>query len=346
MGKLCTIGFDIAKNYFQVHGEDEHRKVILKKKLTRGKVVEFFALIPHCVVGLEACAGSHYWARTLLELGHEPKLIPPRLVKPFVINNKTDAADAAAICEVVRRPATKFVSIKTEDQQAMTSLHCIRERRIANRTALINQIRGLLGEIGLVFKQGINNIINEMPLLTDPLDSRLPTNFKKIFEDLYNEFKILNEQIATIEYEINEKAKNDGNCKRLMKIPGVGVYTASAIVAHFGDAKQFKNGRQFAACIGLTPREYSSGGKQKLGGISKRGNGYVRKLLIQGARNIRRFWCASEAKEEEIRKKWLQGVCLRRGKFVATVAQANKTARIIWNVLGKSEEYKETSQPA
>lgn len=346
MGKLCTIGFDIAKNYFQVHGEDARGNIVLKKKLTREKVVEFFANIPQCVVGIEACAGAHHWARTLLELGHEPKLIPPRLVKPFVVNNKTDAADAAAICEVVRRPSTKFVSIKSEVQQAMASLHCIRERRIANRTALINQVRGLLGEIGLVFKQGLKNIVHELPLLTDSLDTRLPGNFKRIFQGLYEEFKILNEQIATIEHEINEKAKIDENCQRLMKVPGVGILTATAVVAHFSDARQFKNGRQFAACIGLTPREYSSGGKQNLGGISKRGNKYIRKLLIQGARVIRRMWCSSEAQEHETRKIWLQGVNERRGKFVASVAQANKTARIVWNVLAKGEEYKEVIQVA
>lgn len=340
MGTVCNIGLDIAKNFFQVHGEDQHGKVVITKKLSRCQVVQFFANLPSCLVGIEACGGAHHWGRQLLELGHDVRLIPPRLVKPFVINNKTDASDARAICEVVRRPSTKFVQIKSIDQQYLASLHCVRERRIAGRTALINQIRGLLHEIGITIPQGINKFKKEITEIIDENNHFLPDKYYVLFTEMYDEFKQIEEFVKKIDKQIEEMAKSDTNCKRLMEIPGVGLMTATAMVAHFGDCKQFKNGRQLAACIGLTPREYSSGGKQKLGKITKRGDTYIRKLLIQGARVICRIWCAGEIQEYETRKRWLNGVVARRGKFVAAVAQANKTARIIWNILAKGERYR------
>lgn len=346
MSRVCTIGLDIAKNFFQVHGEDQHGKVVITKKLSRSQVTHFFANLPSCLVGIEACGGAHHWGRQLLELGHDVRLIPPRLVKPFVINNKTDAADARAICEVVRRPSTKFVQIKSVDQQYLASLHCVRERRISERTALINQMRGLLYEIGIIIPQGISKFKKEIVEIIDSNNQFLPYKYYALFTSLYNEFLQKEDLIDEIDKQIKEMSKSDPQCKRLMEIPGVGVLTATATIAHFGDCKQFKNGRQLAACIGLTPREYSSGGKQKLGKISKRGDTYIRKLLIQGARVICRIWCAGEVQEYETRKRWLNGVVLRRGKFVAAVAQANKTARIIWNVLAKDERYREEVKAA
>ncbi len=339
MSQVCTIGLDIAKNKFQVHGEDARGNRIFNKQLRRDEVLNFFANLPVCLVGLEACGGSHYWARELIKLGHNVKLIPPRQVKPFVINNKTDAADARAICEVVRRPATRFVQVKTVEQQRLASLHRVRERLVGNRTALANQIRGFLQESGIVIPQGIANLRKALPSIISANDERLCAASKILFTEMQDELTLLDKKIKNIEIQITQLAKTNDACERLMKIPGVGVLTATAVFAHMGDAKQFKNGRQFAACLGLTPKEYSSGGKQKLLGISKRGDTYIRKLLIQGARIICRWWNRKMAHEKEWRILWLQQLTQRRGKFVAAVAQANKTARIIWNILAKGAEY-------
>ena len=339
MSQVCTIGLDIAKNKFQVHGEDERGAKVFNKQLLRAEVLNFFATLPPCVVGLEACGGSHYWARELKKLGHDARLIPPRLVKPFVINNKTDAADARAICEVVKRPATRFVQIKTVEQQHLASLHRVRERLVGNRTALINQIRGFLHEYGIIIPQGILNLRKWLPLILSGNDERLCAVSKILFDNLQDELGILDKKIEEIEVQLKQMAKTNATCERLMEVPGVGVLTATAIVAHMGDGKQFKNGRQFAACLGLTPKEYSSGGKQKLLGISKRGDNYIRKLLVQGARIICRWWNRRVAAENEWRIIWLQQITRRRGKFVAAVAQANKTARIVWNILARSVEY-------
>ena len=339
MNKVCTIGLDIAKNKFQVHGENERGVKVFNKQLSRAEVLNFFANLPTCLVGLEACGGSHYWARELKKLGHDARLIPPRQVKPFVINNKTDAADARAICEVVQRPATRFVQIKTVEQQHLASLHRVRERLVGNRTALANQIRGFLHESGIVIPQGILNLRKWLPLLLSENDERLCAASKILFANLQDELFILDKKIEEIEVQLKQMAKANNTCERLMKVPGVGILTATAIIAHMGDGKQFKNGRQFAACLGLTPKEYSSGGKQKLLGISKRGDNYIRKLLVQGARIICRWWNRRIAAENEWRIIWLQQITQRRGKFVAAVAQANKTARIIWNILAKGIEY-------
>ncbi len=339
MSQVCTIGLDIAKNKFQVHGEDARGKKIFNKQLRRNEVLSFFANLPVCLVGMEACGGSHYWARELIKSGHDVKLIPPRQVKPFVINNKTDAADARAICEVVRRPATRFVQVKTVEQQHLASLHRVRERLVGNRTALANQIRGFLQEAGIVIPQGIVNLRKALPTILSDNDERLCPASKIFFAEMQDELTFLDKKIENIETQINQLAKTNDVCERLMKIPGVGVLTATAVFAHMGEAKQFKNGRQFAACLGLTPKEYSSGGKQKLLGISKRGDTYIRKLLIQGARIICRWWNRKIAAKNEWRILWLQQVTQRRGKFVAAVAQANKTARIIWNILARGVEY-------
>lgn len=345
MSRVCTIGLDIAKNKFQVHGEDERGVKVFNKQLLRAEVLNFFANLPACRVGLEACGGSHYWARELKKLGHDVRLIPPRQVKPFVINNKTDAADARAICEVVRRPGTRFVQVKTVEQQHLASLHRVRERLVGNRTALANQIRGFLHEAGIVIPQRLLNLRKTLPLILSENDERLCAASKTLFAELLDELGILDKKIENIEIHLKQLAKANDTCGRLMRVPGVGLLTATAIIAHMGDAQQFKNGRQFAACLGLTPKEYSSGGKQKLLGISKRGDGYIRKLLIQGARIICRWWNRKMATENEWRILWLQQVTQRRGKFVAAVAQANKTARIIWNILARGVEYNPGHRP-
>lgn len=339
MKQVCRIGLDIAKHNFQVHGVDKHGKDVFNKQLNRKGVLVFFANLPVCAVGLEACGGAHYWGREIQKLGHTVGLISPRHVKPFVINNKTDAADARAICEVAGRPSTRFVSVKTEEQQDMSAWHCIRERLIRSRTALANQIRGLLSERGIVLPQGITHVRKRLPEIVEDCQNELSITARDFFSDLYTELHEADERLAELDRKMEAITKINEHCNRLMKIPGIGPVTASALVAHVGDAKQFKNGRELAAYLGLTPREHSSGGKQKLLGITKRGNTYIRKLLIQGARNLCRAWSGVVDASNDRRKAWLQGVVARRGQFVASVAQANKTARIAWAVLARGEEY-------
>lgn len=339
MKGLCYIGLDIAKNFFQAHGADKHGKRLFNRKLTRAKVLESFSTFQPCTVGIEACSGAHYWAREIAKLGHTVRLISPRVVKPFVINNKTDAADACAICEVVSRPVTKFVAVKSEDQQILASLHRLRERLIKQRTMIVNQSRGFLSEFGIIVPVGIKHMQNAFIQNRDVEHVPYNSALQELLADMYEEFLEVDLRVTALDKRIATFAKSNEQCKRLLEIPGVGPLTATAVVAHVGDAKQYKNGRQFAASLGLTPREHSSGGKQKLLGVTKRGNSTLRRLLVQGALNICRVWTAQDA-EEDRRKIWVQQVTMRRNKFIAAVAQANKTARIIWAVLAGEEGYK------
>ena len=321
---------------------DKHGKEVFNKKLKRADVLPFFANLPSCLIGLEACGGAHYWARELarLDAGHTVRLISPRHIKPFIINNKTDAADAKAICEVVGRPSTRFVNVKTVEQQDMAGWHRIRERKVKERTALVNQIRALLHEQGLVLPQGITHVRKQLPHIVEDLDNGLSLCARDYLSELYGELVDCDAMVTKYEARIKTFAMNNEDCKRLQKIPGVGPLTATAIVAHVGTAKHFKNGRAFAACIGLTPREHSSGGKQKLLGITKRGNSHIRQLLIQGARIITRYSLSKLPEQAEQRIRWVQELVERRGKHVAAVALANKTARIIWALLARGEEYR------
>lgn len=343
MGEVCRIGLDIAKNVFQVHGVDKHGRDVLKKKLQRSAVLSFFANLPPCLVGIEACGGSYYWAREIskLDTGHTVRLISPRLVKPFVINNKTDAADARAICEVVGRPSTNFVPIKTVAQQDMAAWHRIRALKIKMRTALVNQVRALLLEQGVVIPQGVLHVRRQLPTIIEDQDNGLSLTARDYLSDLYSEIVDCDERIEKCDERINSFAKTDETCKRLLKVPGIGPLIATAIVAHVSNAHNYRNGRAFASSLGLTPREYSSGGKQKLLGISKRGNTYLRQLIIQGMRNIQRSWLTRE-KARTRTESWLWELVARRGKYVAVVALANKTARIIWAMLARGEEYRAT----
>jgi len=325
-----------------VHGVDKHGKEVFNKKLKRADVLPFFANLPSCLIGLEACGGAHYWARELakLDAGHTVRLISPRHIKPFIINNKTDAADAKAICEVVGRLSTRFVNIKTVEQQDMAGWHRIRERKVKERTALVNQIRALLHEQGIIFPQGITHVRKQLPHIVEDLDNGLSLCGRDYLSELYGELVDCDSMVSKYEARIKAFAMNNEDCKRLQKIPGVGPLTATAIVAHVGTAKHFKNGRTFAACMGLTPREHSSGGKQKLLGITKRGNSHIRQLLIQGARIITRYSLRKLPEATEQRIRWVQGLVERRGKHIAAVALANKTARIIWALLARGEEYR------
>ncbi len=341
MRQVCQIGLDIAKQYFQVHGVDKHGKDVFNKKLKRKNVLSFFANLPPCLVGMEACGGAHYWAREIakLDAGHTVRLISPRRVKPFVLNNKTDAADARAICEVVGRPSTRFVPIKTVEQQDLAAWHRMRERKIKERTALANQARAFLLEQGIIVAKGITHIRTFLPIVIEDLENRLSMPARDYLSELYAELVSCDELVKKYESRIISFAKNDEACKRLQKIPGIGPITATAIVAHAGDATEYKNGRAFAASLGLTPKEHSSGGKQKLLGISKRGNNTIRKLLIQGARIMTRYALVAQENSYPTQT-WIQAVATRRGRQRAAVALANKTARIIWNLLAKKEEYR------
>ena len=341
MRQVCQIGLDIAKQYFQVHGVDKHGKDVFNKKLKRKNVLSFFANLPPCLVGMEACGGAHYWAREIakLDAGHTVRLISPRRVKPFVLNNKTDAADARAICEVVGRPSTRFVPIKTVEQQDLAAWHRMRERKIKERTALANQARAFLLEQGIIVAKGITHIRTFLPIVIEDLENRLSMPARDYLSELYAELVSCDELVKKYESRIISFAKNDEACKRLQKIPGIGPITATAIVAHAGDATEYKNGRAFAASLGLTPKEHSSGGKQKLLGISKRGNNTIRKLLIQGARIVTRYALVAQENSYPTQA-WIQAVATRRGRQRAAVALANKTARIIWNLLAKKEEYR------
>ncbi len=288
MKEITMIGLDLAKNVIQVHGTDERGRTVLKKQLRRNGAAAFFAQLPACVVGMEACGGAHYWARKLERLGHEVKLMAPQFVKPYVKTNKHDAADAEAVCEAVSRPNMRFVPIKTGEQQAVLSLHRAREGFVKARTAQANQIRGLLSEYGIVLAQGISQITQCVPAILEDGENELPGTFRQLLSRLAEHLKALDCQVRELEQEIQCWHQENEASRRLAQIPGIGALTASALVATIGDATQFKNARQLAAWLGLVPRQHSSGGKPMLLGISKRGDSYLRTLLIHGARSVLR----------------------------------------------------------
>jgi transposase len=286
--KVTTIGIDLAKNVIQVHGVDERGKAVLKKQLKRNQVVAFFANLPPCLVGIEACASAHHWARKLQSFGHTVKLMAPQFVKPYVKTNKNDVADADAICEAVSRPTMRFVPVKNGEQQAVLALHRARQGFVKARTAQANQIRGLLAEFGIVIPQGIGHIAKRLPEILEDGENDLPGAFRHLLDRLGDHLKELDLQVSELEIQIQSWHRENEASKKLAQIPGIGPITASALVASIGDAKSFENGRQLAAWLGLVPRQHSSGGKQLLLGISKRGDTYLRTLLIHGARAVNR----------------------------------------------------------
>jgi transposase len=334
--KLATIGIDLAKAVFQVHGVDERGKVLFRKQLKRKDVPSFFANLQPCLIGMEACGSAHYWARTLSGLGHTVRLMAPQFVKPYVKTNKNDAADAEAICEAVSRPNMRFVPIKNIDQQAVLALHRARQGFVKARTAQANQIRGLLAEYGIVMPQGLAHIGKRLPIILGDDENGLPAPFRQLIERLGEHLKELDRHAQELEAQIQSGHRMNSASTKLARIPGIGPITASALVATIGDAKNFHNGRQLAAWLGLVPRQHSSGGKQTLLGISKRGDTYLRTLLIHGARAVIRV---AERKASHAGS-WLAGVMGRRNKNVAAVALANKNARIVWALLAQNRDYK------
>jgi len=333
--EITTIGLDLAKNVFQVHGVNERGKAVLRKQLKRDQVAPFFANLPPCLIGVEACASAHHWARKLQALGHTVRLMAPQFVKPYVKSNKNDAADAEAICEAVSRPSMRFVPIKNVEQQSVLSLHRVRQGFVKARTAQANQIRGLLGEYGLVVPQGIAYIAQRVPALIEDAENELPGSFRLLIQRLLEHLKALQQQVDEIEAQIKAWHRNSEASQRLEKVPGIGPLTATVLVASVGDAKNFDNGRQFAAWLGVVPRQHSSGGKPTLLGMSKRGDAYLRTMLIHGARSV--IYRATQRADAD---SWLVKLTTRRNKNVAAVAMANKTARTVWALLAHGREFK------
>jgi transposase len=332
---ITTIGLDLAKNVFQVHGIDERGTAVLRKQLRREQVAWFFARLQPCLIGIEACGGAHYWAAKLSALGHRVKMMAPQFVKPYVKTNKNDAADAEAICEAVSRPSMRFVPIKNVEQQAVLALHRVRQGFVRARTAQANQIRGLLGEYGLVVPQGIAYVAKRVPELIEDASIELPGAFRLLIDRLLEHLKQLQRQVEEIELQIKAWHRASDASRRLEKVPGIGPLTATALVASVGDAKNFDNGRQFAAWLGVVPRQHSSGGKPTLLGMSKRGDAYLRTMLIHGARSV--IYRATQRLDAE---SWLMKLTNRRNKNVAAVALANKTARTVWALLAHGREFR------
>ncbi|MBI2319326.1 MAG: IS110 family transposase [Betaproteobacteria bacterium] len=335
MNKVTTVGIDLAKNVFQVHGVDERGKPVLRKQLKRKDVVTFFANLPLCLIGMEACGSAHYWARKLSELGHTVRLMPPQFVKPYVKTNKNDRNDAEAICEAVARPNMRFVPVKSAEQQAVLALHRARAGLVKARTAQANEIRGLLAEYGIVMPKGIGQIAKCMPEILEDGENGLPGTMRHLFARLNDRLKALDEQVAELEREIVLWHRGNESSRKLDDIAGIGPITASAFVASVGDAKNFKNARQVPAWLGMVPRHEGTGGKARLGRMSKRGDVYLRTLLIHGARAVIRQFERKPDRPDG----WLKRLLARRNKNVAAVALAAKNARIAWALLAHERSF-------
>jgi transposase len=333
---IAVLGIDLAKLVFHVVGMDDSGHVVLRKRLARSALLTFIANVPPLRIGMEACGSAHYWARRFREYGHDVRLIAPQFVKPYVKSPKSDARDAEAICEAVTRPTMRFVPIKRVEQQDLQALHRVRERLMKARTALVNEIRGLLSEYGIVLPQGVAKL---RALIVEKLEEeqrKLTPLSAELFRQLYDEFLALEKRLAYYDEKLATIGQAHPECQRLQTIPGIGPVSATALIAAIGDVTQFKNGRQLAAWLGLVPREHSTGGTPRLLGISKRGDRYLRKLLVHGARATLR-WVDTKCDD---RSRWLKALIARRGKNRAAVALANKNARIVWALLAHNQEYR------
>lgn len=337
MENVTLLGIDIAKNIFQLHGVDDKGNPIFRKRLTRDKLSETIANLPPCTIVMEACGGANHWCRRFTALGHTTKLISPQFVKPFVKTNKNDRNDSEAICEAASRPSMRFVFPKSIEQEDIQLVHRVRSRLIQERTALVNQIRGLLMEYGIVIAQGINKVRKTVPEILENAENELSYSSRAIFADLYEELLEKDKRINNYDKKIEFIFKTNRMCQKISKIEGVGPISATAIIATIGDPKVFKNGRHFAAFLGLVPRQSSSGNKERLLGISKRGDVYVRTLLTHGGRTVVRH---IGTKNNDKRSNWIKGLKERRGVNRTAVAIANKNARIIWALLAKNEDYR------
>lgn len=336
MSNVTTIGIDLAKNVFQIHGVDKEGKTVLQKRVSRPKFLTAMKEHSSCLVGIEACGGSNYWARQLKAMGHNVRIMSPQRVKPYIGSTKNDYKDAEGICEAVSRPKMIFVPIKGIEQQDIQSMHRVRTRLIESRTALGNQIRGLLSEYGIVFPQGLSHVRNGLIKITEDGENELTASTREVMLDLYDELIMLDGKVKRYDAKLDVIFKTNEACQRIAKIEGIGPISATAAIATIGDARVFQNGRQMAAWLGLTPKQYSSGERQTLLGISKKGDSYLRYLLVHGARSVIKV-CG---KKQDARSSWINDKVIRRGKNRAAVALANKNARTIWAILAKEESYK------
>jgi len=337
-GNIKVLGIDLAKQSFQLHGVDTSGQVVLTKKLRRNQLCSFVAQLPRCLIGIEACSGANYWQRVFEQFGHTVRMIAPQFVKPYVKSNKNDAADAEAICEAVQRPSMRFVPSKSIEQQDIQSMHRIRSQCVARRTAQANQIRGLLMEYGVIIPKGISYVRKEIPGILEDASNELTAMFRELLHELYDEMVHLDERVKKLEDKLKIFSNQNEDCQRLLTIPGIGLLSATALTAAIGDVNVFKNGRELAAWLGLVPRQHSTGGKPTLLGISKRGDTYLRTLLIHGGRSIVRI----AGKYQDKRNKWIGQLEKRRGNNIAAVAVANKNARIAWALLSKQTHYQAT----
>jgi transposase len=337
MNKLSRVGVDLAKNVFQLHGVDRHGERAWRRRVTRDKWLKVLLdkVEAGCVIGMEACTGAHHWARYLQARGFTVKLMAPQFVKPYVKSNKNDANDAEAICEAMSRPNMRYVAVKTVEQQDIQAAHRIRSELIGHRTAKANQIRGLVAEYGLVAPQQMTRLRAAVPAWLEDAENGLTDRFRWLLSGLWNDLQALDQRVAELDGEIEAIAQSDPVAKRLQQLRGVGPLIATALVAAVGNAEQFANGRQMAASLGLTPKQHSSGGKDRLLGISKRGDAYLRSILIHGARSVIR---TATHKDDRL-SQWVTSLAARRHPNVAAAALANKTARIAWAMLRHGTDY-------
>jgi len=334
--EVTTVGIDLAKNVFRLHGCDARGRAVVRKQLGRRGLLAFVARLPRCVVAMEACATSHYWAREIEKLGHQVRLINPRFVRPYVKANKNDASDAEAICEAAGRPSMRFVGVKSAAQQDVQAVHRVRQQLVKSRTALMNQVRGLLAEQGIVIPQGSAQLRRALPRLLEDADNGLSGIMREILSEIGERFKFIEDRLRQYELLIQRLFRQDERCRRLAEVEGVGPLIATALVAAVGNAAEFKSGRELAAYLGLVPRHRATGGRTTMLGISKRGDRYLRTLLIHGARAALRV----NQRKRTRRSVWVGRLKLRRGSNVAAVALAHKNARVLWALLRKGECYR------
>ncbi|TLY21948.1 MAG: IS110 family transposase [Nitrospirae bacterium] len=335
---VTTLGIDLAKQVFQLHGVDARGHAVLSRRVKRSQLVAAVASLPPCVIGMEACASAHHWGRAFEQLGHTVKLMSPQYVKPYVKTNKNDCRDAEAICEAVSRPTMRFVAIKTVDQADLQAVHRSRTLLIKTRTAFINQIRGLLAEYGLVIAQSPEKVRPALVRFLDDAESGLTAFARETFSELYEQLVELEQRITKVNQRLDRLFNTHPVCRKLAAVPGIGPLTATALLAAISRPHVFQNGRHLAAWLGLVPRQFSSGGHARLGGLSKRGNRYVRTLLIHGARAV----VQRAAHKTDARARWMWALKCRKGTNVAAVALANKNARVIWALLAHDEVYRQS----